>query len=112
MQDILAWLMVITQRSVLHTCVHITSRTSGQRIQQHGLTGKLSLKVIQPLLKMYHIIIAPCKGVAKLSLYRIVHISPECSLTYVSLPCLARFRGFSGSGIYDDDVNWALKPFT
>jgi hypothetical protein len=47
MQEIL----VTTQRSVLHTCVHVTLRTSGQRIQQHGFTGKLFLDVIQLLLR-------------------------------------------------------------
>jgi hypothetical protein len=49
-QEVLAWLLVFTQRSVLHIAVHVTSTTSGQRSQRYGLTGKLSLHVIQLLL--------------------------------------------------------------
>jgi hypothetical protein len=49
MQEVLAWLLVFTQRSVLHIAVHVTSKTSDQRSQRHGLTGKLSFDVIQPL---------------------------------------------------------------
>jgi hypothetical protein len=51
MQEVLAWLLVFTQRSVLHIAVHVASKTSGQRSQRHGLTGKLSFDVIQLLLQ-------------------------------------------------------------
>jgi hypothetical protein len=51
MQVVLAWLLVFTQRSVLHIAVHVTSTISGQPSQRHGLTGKLSLDVIQLLLQ-------------------------------------------------------------